>query len=87
MSPALRKEKFYIVEDYFLIKINDFVLLLLLLLLSLLYIFFIYISNVIPFPSFPSENHLSSPHFPCSPTHPLLLSGPGSPLYWGIGPS
>jgi hypothetical protein len=21
---------------------------------------------------------------PCSPTHPLLLLGPGVPLYWGI---
>jgi hypothetical protein len=21
---------------------------------------------------------------PCSPTHPLLLLGPGIPLYWGI---
>jgi hypothetical protein len=48
--------------------------------------FFIYISNVIPFPSFPSENPL--PHFsPCSPTHPLQIPGPGIPLYWGIEPS
>ena len=42
---------------------------------SLLDIFFTYISNVIPFPGFLS---------PCSPTHPLLLPGPGIPLYWGI---
>jgi hypothetical protein len=34
-------------------------------------IFFIDISNVIPFPSFPSKNPLSSPLSPCSPTHPL----------------
>jgi hypothetical protein len=32
-------------------------------------IFFIYISNVIPFPEFPSENSLSSP----PPTHTLPL--------------
>jgi hypothetical protein len=38
---------------------------------DLLDIFFIYISNVIPFPSFPSEN-LPIPHSSsCSPTHPL----------------
>jgi hypothetical protein len=47
---------------------------------------FIYISNVIPFPSFPSENPLSSSLSPCSPAHPLLLSGPGIPLYWAIEP-
>ena len=23
------------------------------------------------------------PYFPCSPTYPLLLPGPGIPLYWG----
>jgi hypothetical protein len=41
----------------------------------LLDIFFIYISNAIPkVPySFPP---------PYSPTHPLLLPGPGIPLYW-----
>jgi hypothetical protein len=50
-------------------------------------IFFIYISNVIPFPSFPSENPLFPPLSPCSPTHPLLISGPGIPLYWGTEPS
>jgi hypothetical protein len=53
----------------------------------LLDIFFIYISNVIPFPNFLSKNPLSSPLFPCSPTHPLLLPGIGIPLYWGIEPS
>jgi hypothetical protein len=51
----------------------------------LLDIFFICISNVIVFPSFPSENPLPPPT--CSPTHPLLLPDPGSPLYWGIEPS
>jgi hypothetical protein len=43
----------------------------------LLNIFFIYISNAIlkvPYTLPPS----------CSPTHPLLLPGPGVPLYWGI---
>ena len=45
--------------------------------------FFIYIINVMSFPSFPSENFLSPPPFPCSPTHPLPLPGPGIPLYWG----
>jgi hypothetical protein len=53
----------------------------------LLDIFFIYISNVIPFPGFPFKNPLSLPHSPCSPTHPLLLHGPGVPLYWGMEPS
>jgi hypothetical protein len=52
----------------------------------LLDIFFIYISNVIPLPGFPSENLLSLSSSPssCSPTYPLLLLGPGSPLHWGI---
>jgi hypothetical protein len=27
------------------------------------------------------------PSSPCSPTHPLLLLGPGTPLYGGIKPS
>jgi hypothetical protein len=53
----------------------------------LLDIFFIYISNVIPFLHFPSENPLSHPPSLCSPTHPLPLPGPGIPLYWGINPS
>ena len=47
-------------------------------------IFFIYISNVIPFPSFPSENPLSPFPSPYSPTHPLPLPGPGIPLHRGI---
>jgi hypothetical protein len=55
--------------------------------LFLLDVFFIYISNVIPFPGFPSENTISPPTSPCSPTHPLLLPGPGIPLHWGIEPS
>jgi hypothetical protein len=46
----------------------------------LLDIFFIYISNVIPFPRFPSENSL----FPNPPTP---IPGPGIPLYRGIEPS
>jgi hypothetical protein len=50
-------------------------------------IFFIYISNVIPFLSFPSEDPLFPSPSPCSPTHPLQLPGPGIPLYWGIEPS
>jgi hypothetical protein len=55
--------------------------------LFLLDVFFIYISDVIPFSSFPSENRLSPPHSPCSPTHPLPLPGHGITLYWGIEPS
>jgi hypothetical protein len=46
----------------------------------LLDIFFIYISNAIPFPCFLSENPLYPFPSPCSPTHPLLLPGPGIPL-------
>jgi hypothetical protein len=54
-------------------------------------IFYIYISNAIPFPGFPSENPLSPPLSPCSPTHPLPLSGPAFPytgaysLHWTKG--
>jgi hypothetical protein len=55
--------------------------------LFILDIFFIYISNVIPFPGFPSKNPLSHSSSPSSPTHPLLLPGPGIPLHWGIEPS
>ena len=39
----------------------------------LLDIFFIYISNVIPFPSLPSENPLFPSPSPCSPTYPYLF--------------
>jgi hypothetical protein len=38
-------------------------------------IFFIYISNVIPFPGFPSEKH------PAPPPHPLLTNPP-TPAFW-----
>jgi hypothetical protein len=47
----------------------------------LLNIFFIYISNVIPFPSFPSENPLSSLPSPCFLAYPLPLPGAGIPLH------
>jgi hypothetical protein len=59
----------------------------------LFYNFFICISNVIPFPSFPSENPLSHPSSPCfydgasPPTQPLLLPRLNIPLHWGIEPS
>jgi hypothetical protein len=43
----------------------------------LLDIFFMYISNAIP--KVPYRLPLA-----CSPTHSLLLLGPGIPLYWGI---
>jgi hypothetical protein len=53
----------------------------------LLAIFFIYISNVTPFPGFPSENPpIPSPKSLLT-THPLLLPGPGIPLHWDIEPS
>ena len=42
----------------------------------LLDIFFIYISNVIPFPSFPSKNPLSSPYSPLLPKPPTSISWP-----------
>jgi hypothetical protein len=42
---------------------------------------------LIPSPSFPSENPLSHPTSPCSPTHPLSLPCPAIPLHWGIEPS
>jgi hypothetical protein len=45
--------------------------------LFLLDIFFIYISNAILKVTY----NLS---LSCTPTHPLLLPGPGIPLYWGI---
>ena len=50
----------------------------------------IYISNVIPFPRFPSGTHLSHPPSPCffegalPATQPLTPHCPGIPLNWGI---
>jgi hypothetical protein len=38
------------------------------------------------FPLWKTPYPISS-HSPCSPTHPLPLSGPGIPLHWGIEPS
>ena len=49
--------------------------------------FFIYISNIIPFPSFPSETSLSYPPSFCSPTHQLPLPAPRILLYRDIEPS
>jgi hypothetical protein len=49
-------------------------------------VFFIYISNVIPFPSFPSKNPYLFP-LPLLPNSPTPIPGPGIPLYWGIKPS
>jgi hypothetical protein len=43
----------------------------------LLDIFFIYTLNAI-------SNASYTLAMPYSPTHPLLLPGPGIPLYWGI---
>jgi hypothetical protein len=53
----------------------------------LLDIFFIYISNVMPFPSFPSKNPLSCPSSPLLPNPLTPIPGPGIPLHWGIKPS
>ena len=53
----------------------------------LLDIFFIYISNLIPFPGFPSENPLSHSPSLCSPTNLHWLPCPDIPLHWGIRPS
>ena len=46
-------------------------------------IVFIYILNVIPFPSFPSENPLSPPPSPLRllPNPPTTFPGPGISLY------
>jgi hypothetical protein len=43
-----------------------------------LFIYFLYIH----FKCYPESSLYPPP--PCSPTHPLLLLGPGIPLYWGI---
>jgi hypothetical protein len=43
----------------------------------LLDIFFIYISSYIP------QTPYTLP-LPCSPTHPLPIPGPGTPMHWGI---
>jgi hypothetical protein len=53
----------------------------------LMNVFFIYISNVIPFLSFPLKNPLFPPLSPCSSTYPHPLPGPKIPLHWGIKPS
>jgi hypothetical protein len=53
-------------------------------LIFLLDIFFIYISNAIPFPSFPSENPLSPPPSTCSPIYPIPPPGPGILQYTAI---
>jgi hypothetical protein len=51
-------------------------------------IFFIYISNVIPFSSFPSENPSSSSPLPVpQTTHFCFLALAFYALYWGIKPS
>jgi hypothetical protein len=49
-------------------------------------IFFIYISNVIPFPTFPPKILYPLP-LPLLPSPPTPIPGPGIPLYWGIEPS
>ena len=49
--------------------------------------FFICISNVIPFPGFPSKNPLSPPPTSDSSTYTLPLPGPGIPLHWSLEPS
>ena len=65
------------IEEYASIGLRLSFASLALLLLLLLDIHFIYISNAIP-----KVPYTLPP--PCSPTHPLLLPGPGIPLYWGI---
>ena len=52
----------------------------------LLDIFFIYISNVIPFPGFPSENPLSPP-VSSAHQHTLLFLVLGIPFHCGTEPS
>jgi hypothetical protein len=57
---------------------NLFIIIIVVIIIYLLLdIFFIYISNAIPKVPYTLPLH-------CSPTHPLLLLGPGVPLYWGI---
>jgi hypothetical protein len=50
---------------------------------SLLDIYFIYISNVVHFPGFPSENPYSLP-LSLLTNPPTPNPGPGIPLQWGI---
>jgi hypothetical protein len=80
-----KTKKCYLTSSSF---IYLFVYLFIFIFLSLLLdIFFIYITNVIPFPGFPSKNPLSHPPSPCLPTHPFPLPCPGIPLHWVIEPS
>jgi hypothetical protein len=58
------------------ISFRDFVVEFFFEFLFLLDIFSIYISNVIPFPGFPSKTSLSYPSSPCSPIYPLPLFSP-----------
>ena len=56
----------------------------------LMHVLFIYISNVIPFPSFPSGKSpipASMRVLPHLPAHPLPTPCPGIPLHRGIQPS
>jgi hypothetical protein len=76
-----------VIHDFLLLATESFLFFFFFLSHFLLAIFFIYISNVIHFPGFPSENLLSLSPSPCSATHPLPLPGSGIPLYWVIKPS
>jgi hypothetical protein len=63
--------KVYLLMLYYFFRANE----ILFILLFLLDIFFIYISNVIPFPSYPSKHPLSSPPPPApQPTHSHFLA-------------
>jgi hypothetical protein len=75
------------VQDSSLLSISSLFLMAVFFFFLLLDILFSYISNVIPFVCFPSENHLYPPPSPCLPIHPLPLPGPVIPLYWDIEPS
>ena len=55
--------------------------------LLLLDIFYIYISNVIPFPRFPSETSPILSPLPLLTNPPTPTPCPGIPLHWGIEPS